>query len=177
MKLLMGSVLPLCGMLLGLGVNGARAGVIVRFDPPAQTVQLHDVFTVDLVADLGEPVIGWGLDVQYDGLLLSAMGSPVIGSSWISASAADGDGLAALAFPSEISGTGVRLATLTLSADAQGLVELLASATPGDGSEGFPLFASGFADVTFMPGQVTVVPEPLTGWWLAFGWLLIRRRF
>ena len=45
----------------------ATAGLVdvtVRFDPPAQIVQVGDYFTVNLVADFTLPVVGWGLDVS-----------------------------------------------------------------------------------------------------------------
>ncbi len=37
---------------------------------------------------------------------------------------------------------------------------MLASVTPADLTEGFALDPTGFAEVTFEPGEVTVVPTP-----------------
>ncbi len=141
--------------------------VIVRFDPPTQTVDVNDVFTVDLVADITTPVVGWGLDVDLSvPTIASTFAAPiVVFPPWIAAAAADGDGLAGLADPfaptnGSVSGTGILLATLTFQADAQGTTDLLMSTTPGDLTEGFPLDPTGFASITFEPGQVTVIPEP-----------------
>ena len=86
---------------------------------------------------------------------------------WITTTTADGDGLAGLADPfaptnGSVSGTGILPATLTFRADAQGTTDLLMSTTPGDLTEGFPLDPTGFATITFEPGQITVIPEPAT---------------
>ncbi len=143
--------------------------VVVRFDPPIQTVNINDVFTVDLIADITAPVVGWGLDVGLSvPSIASIFTAPAVAfPPWIAAAAADGDDLAALADPlaptnGSVSGTGILLATLTFQADAQGTTDLLMSTTPGDLTEGFPLDPTGFATITFEPGLVTVIPEPGT---------------
>jgi hypothetical protein len=136
----------------------AWAQVAVRFEPPTQTVNLGEQFTVDIVGDITEPVVGWGLDLTIsDEAIVSLVGSPVIGPAWVPAFTPDADDLAGIAFPDSVSGTGVLLATLTLSADAVGQVELTLSTTPGDLTEGFPLEApTQFAAVTFESGSATI---------------------
>ena len=148
---------------------GLVSDVVVRFVPPSQIVNFDDVFTVDVVADINTPVVGWGLDVDLSvPTIASTFAAPSVAfPPWIAAAAADGDGLAGLADPfaptnGSVSGIGILLATLTFHADAQGTTDLLMSTTPGDLSEGFPLDPTGFATVTFEPGQVVVVPEPAT---------------
>ena len=143
--------------------------VVVRFDPPMQTVSINDVFTVDLIADISAPVVGWGLDVDLSVPTIASISAPpiVVFPPWIAATAADGDGLAGLADPfaptnGSVSGAGILLATLTFQADAQGTTDLLTSVTPGDLTEGFALDPTGFATITFQPGEVTVIPEPAT---------------
>ena len=142
----------------------AAAGLVdvtVRFDPPEQTVQVGDTFTVGLVADITLPVLGWGLDVSLvPSDLVTPSGLPSIGPLWVPAYSSDGDGLAGLAFPDSVVGSGVLLATLTYHADAVGIADLLASVTSEDGTEGFALDPTGFASVRFDPGEVTVMPEP-----------------
>lgn len=115
----MSKLTPSTAIVAVLGcVQSAWADVTVRFDPTDSVVGLGDVFTVDIIADIPDPVLGWGLDVAFDPSILSQVGLPAIGSSWIGAPTLDGDGLGGLAFPFPIVGSDVRSATLTLSADA-----------------------------------------------------------
>ena len=173
-------LVSLAGVVVLALAAPAAAGLVdvtVRFDPPAQIVQVGDFFTVNLVADFTLPVVGWGLDVSaVTRGVVSPSGPPTLGPSWIPAYCPDGDGLSALAFPQSIVGTDVLLATLTYHADALGTADLLASMTPGDGTEGFALDPTGFALVEFQPAQVTVVPEPAGVLILASGIVLIWRR-
>lgn len=144
-------------------VQPAQADITVRFDPTDSIVNLGDTFTVDLLADIPDmdAVLGWGLDVDFDGSILSQVGSLAIGSSWMGSPTLDGDGLAGLAFPSPISGNAVKLATVTFSAAALGVSDLTASVTSGDTTEGFALVQPrDFANVTYLSGQVTVIPAP-----------------
>jgi len=139
--------------------------VTVSFDPQDSIVQVGDTFTVDLMADLPAPVVGWGLDVTFDSAILTQVGSPLIGPAWNPGFAMDGDGLAGLAFPA-VSGSDILLATLTFEATALGTSDLMASITPFDLTEGFPLAfpapPGSFADVVFETGSVSPVPEPTT---------------
>lgn len=149
----------------------------VRIEPQSQQVPLitSATFTVDIVADIYQPIVGWGLDVvlTMPGVIVQN-GAPAIGPAWIGAAAADGDGLAGLAFPSSVSGVGIVLATLTFNPNALGTTQLDLQLTPGDLSEGFALDPTGFASVTLTSGSVTVVPEPTTALLLAGGLLLGR---
>lgn len=144
-----------------LFASSAWGDIVVRFDTPDVTVGLGDEFTMDIVADIPDPVLGWGLDLSIvDPTILSTVGAPAVGPDWFGAFAPDGDGLAALAFPNSVSGNGVLLATMTFSADALGETDLLFSITAGDLSEGFPLDIVGFGTISFEPGHVTVIPAP-----------------
>jgi hypothetical protein len=138
--------------------------VSVTFEPLDSQIKVGDIFTVDLVADIPEPVLGWGLDLSYDLAVLNLVGMPTFGPDWIAGLAADGDGLAGLAFPSPVSGSDILLASLSFEALAPGVSALAASTTPGDFTEGFPVYPAGFANVDFIDGSVTVspVPEPAT---------------
>ena len=155
-------------VLSALALPAAAGLVTVRFDPPEKTVNLGENFTVGLVADISDPVVGWGLDVSaLTRGIISPVGMPVIGPVWVPAYAADGDGLAGLAYPSSVSGPGVLLATLTYHADALGEADLLAGVTPTDGTEGFALDPTGFATVDFQSGHIIVLPEPAAAMLLA----------
>ncbi|HKB68516.1 MAG TPA: cohesin domain-containing protein [Pyrinomonadaceae bacterium] len=137
----------------------AQNPVTVRFDPQNTTVTAGDSFTVKLVADIPAPVVGWGLDVGFDSALLS-LESVEVGPAWHAATAADGDSLAGLVFPSPVSGQNTLLATLHLKAKVSsctGTATLVASFTANDLAEGFPLPLGDFANATFVSGSVSVV--------------------
>jgi hypothetical protein len=161
------AVILLC--LVSASASAITLPVSVTFDPLSTDVEVGDIFDVDVVASIQDPVLGWGLDVSYDTGVLSQVGSPVIGGDWNVVFTPDGDGLAGIApFPTSVSGTDVLLATLSFEALAAGSIVLSASATPGDLTEGFPLVPpGGFAEVTFEDGAVSVasasqIPEPET---------------
>lgn len=137
-----------------------NAQVTVRVEPAVSVVESGDVFTVALVADIVPPVLGWGLDLTITAPgVLSLAGSPQIGGPWLAAAGSDGDGLAALAFPASVSGTGIVLATVPVVATGLGSSSLVPAVTAGDLAEGFALEPAGFADVAFTSAAVTVLPR------------------
>lgn len=140
----------------------AQGGLTVRFDTPERTVGLGEVFTMDILADVGEPLVGWGLDLSFDPSILSLPVPPAIGPRWFPAGAPDGDGLAGLAFVNGVSGADVLLASITFSAVTLGETDLMLSTTAGDLTEGFALDPTGFAEPVFQGAHVSVVPEPPT---------------
>jgi len=160
-------------------VQNVSANVIVRFEPDSQNVLVREYVDVNVVADISDPVLGWGLDLSYDLSKLSLQGQPAIGPLWQPVNAPDGDGLAGLVFPGSISGDGVLLATLRFWTKVEGLAALDMSVTPGDLNEGFPLDPTGFAQVSFQTGCINIIPEPamsallLTG----VGFMRQRRKF
>lgn len=152
------------GMMTLLCLGGAaRGGLVVRFDTPERTVGLGEVFTIDILADIEDPLVGWGLDLSFDPSVLSLVDSPAIGPRWFPAFAPDGDGLAGLAFPNSVWGAGVLLASVTFSGVIIGETDLTLSTTPGDITEGFALDPTGFAQPVIESAHVFVVPEPATG--------------
>jgi hypothetical protein len=168
-------------LLIGLLVSPALAGIVVSFNPPAQSIDISaGTTTVDIVADIPEAdaIIGWGLDLTLTGTSVSQLGPPLIGPLFTPAYAPDGDGLAGLVPPPDVVfGPAVVLATIMLSLDDLGTTYLDASYTPGDWpdlTEGF-MTEDGFADVTFVQGSVTVTPEPASLLLLALLGLLRRR--
>lgn len=146
--------------------------VTVSFDVLNTEVHVGDQFSVNLVADIPDPVSGFGLDVNFDHAVIDLSLPPVIGSSWNPLFSFDGDGLAGLApFPLSVFGTGILLANFTFDAISVGTTDLLASFSLGDLTEGFPLAfpapPGSFAEVSFLNTTVTVmepapVPEPST---------------
>ncbi len=139
----------------------ALGNIVIRFGSSDVTVHKGDVFTLDIIADIDQPVLGWGLDLAIDDpSVLSTIGLPAIDANWVGLPfTPDGDGLAAVAFPDGISGT-VVLATLTFSADEQGFTLLQLGADDNGLTEGFPLDNSGFGDIKFESAGITVVPLP-----------------
>jgi hypothetical protein len=170
----------LTGLVMSITSASTRGGVVdvsVRFEPADQTVGIGEPITVNLVADVTSPVIGWGLDVIEDTPGIITPSAPMtIGPAWWAADTVDGDGLAGLAFPDSYSGTGILLATFSFTAIAEGDTYLLASYTLGDDTEGFALDPSGFANVEFVPGHITVTPEPAALAMLMIGGLIVSRR-
>jgi outer membrane protein assembly factor BamB len=143
----------------------------------AVRVQAGESLSVRVMADLEQPIIGWGLDVETDPLLLGH-DSTLVGDPWIAVSAADGDGLAGLASPPGVSGADVWLADLSYTAMAAGSTQLALAITAGDPTEGFALLEIGAFDAVSFGAriEVLVVPEPSTGLLVAAGLLALGAR-
>ncbi len=147
----------------------ASALAILHVVPDRTTVVVGETLRVELRADLGAPVLGWGMDLGVDPAWLVPAAAPLIGADWLAVPAADGDGLAGLAFPSGVSGTGILLASVELEALLPGEVLLFADVSLEDPSEGFALDPTGFDDWTVGIAEIQVVPEPGSGGLLAVG--------
>ncbi len=167
----------LLAMLLVTGrPQTGLADVTVRARPSVATVNVGDPFDMELRADLGDPVLGWGLDVAFDGDIIGQALAPTIGPLWASVHTPDGDDLAGLKYPPSLSGNDILLATLHFIAVAPGQTDLVIGVTAGDLTEGFALDPTGFANVQFEPASVTVLPEPATGLLLASCLICLRAR-
>lgn len=158
-------------MALAMAIASPAAAVTVRFEPGVTNVAAGQVFTIDLVADLDEPVLGFGLDVSFDATRIGLLAPPAIGGAWTPVFAPDGDGLAGLGPVAGVTGDAVLLATLSFQAIGLGTTPLTAGVTADDLAEGFPLVGGGFADVAFLAGQVEVrsIPEPAPALLLGLG--------
>lgn len=155
----------------------AHAVVLVYFEPASLQVEPGSVFSIQMLADIPQPVVGWGLDMSLTGPHVSIGDPPAIGPAWLAGSAPDGDGLLGVAFPGSVAGDSVLLATLYFEAISPGEVSLAASATTGDLNEGFALDPSGFDDFTADPATITVLPEPASlGIGLVIAFLIHQRR-
>lgn len=171
--------LVLCTAVLLLASPALADTVFAGFDPAVKNVLPGEIFTIDIVADMTNPIVGWGLDLTIadPAVAVRTATDPVIGPDWDPAFAPDLDGLAGLAFPDGVSGMGIVLATVEFQAvGAMGTsTNLVLSVTPGDLTEGFALYPSGFDGYEFSLGTVNIVPEPAALVLLALG-ALIRRR-
>ncbi len=166
--LLAGLTILICGT--------ARADTWVEWVPEHAVVAPGESVLVQLKATFSDPVIGWGVDLTLDDPGSVELSDIAIGVSWDEVNTIDGDGLAGLLFPTGVSGE-VLLATLTFTGVNEGATELLLSYDGED--EGF-LLEAGLLDtnVTFSPGTITVIPEPLTGVLVClFAVPLLMRRF
>lgn len=148
-------------MVWVLGAAEARGTAIVRIVPSTTSLDLGDTETLEIRADLSQPVLGFGLDLEFDPTRLAIVGTPVIGPPWLPLFAPDGDALAGLAIAGPIAGSDVLLATFVIEALAEGEATIVAALTPGDPTEGFPLDPLGFdRQVGFEAAILQVVPEP-----------------
>src|SRR5262245_26043305 len=79
--------------------------VCVRFQPSTYGTIPGIDFSIDIRADINVPILGWGLDVSMTtpGVIVQNA-NPTIGPDWFGVNAPDGDHLAGLAFPNDVSG-------------------------------------------------------------------------
>ena len=171
----------LAAIALGAALHAEPASALssVRIETSNPSPQIGSTFDVQILADFTDPILGFGLDLDFDAALISSLSPPTIGPSWFGAFAPDGDGLAGLAGGGGVIGDDVLLATLSFSADSVGLALLDLSITLDDLTEGFALIPTGFDGVQLTGAQVQVAPEPTTSLLLGFGLLILsqRRRF
>jgi hypothetical protein len=150
------------GMLLL--ARATYADVEARIAPDEKTVNLNDVFTLEIRADNLADVTGWGLDLTNENPGIISLIDNQIEAPWRSANGFDADGLCAVVDPFQsgpVAGSDMLLATLTFSADALGDAYLSLGVTPGDLTEGFPTSIPGeFLPAQYSEGLVHVVPEP-----------------
>ena len=140
-----------------------HAVAIVDVIPSQSMVRIGQPFEVELRGSLSRPVLGWGLDLSYTAGSLAPQDIPEIGPAWIRINAADGDGLAGLAFPNPVFGVSLLLARIQFVALAPGTFSFIAGLTEGDLAEGFPLTPAGFEDdVRLGHATVVVVDESST---------------
>lgn len=168
----------LCTAALLLASPALADTVYAGFEPSPKVVNLGDTFTIDIVADMTSDIVGWGLDASLSNPAIANFTGtdPVIGPMWDPAFAPDGDGLAGLAFPAGVSGNDILLATIELTALAVGVTDITLSITPGDLTEGFALYPTGFDEAVFTAGRIEVIPEPAALALLGLAVLALRRR-
>jgi len=172
-----------------LPAGPAAAAAIVRLVPSATAVATGEAFTVLLRADLGLPILAFGLDVHWDAGLLDYLGPAVFAPGWIQLSNVTGASaqpfpalallnLGALANPGPVIGSDFLLATLSFRGKALGVADLELSITSTDLTEGFALSTPGsFDSATLAGASVNVVPEPATALLFAAGLLVLSARF
>jgi hypothetical protein len=165
------------GLLVGvLAVAPGSADVLVWFDPQDLVIPaVGNTTDVEVWANFTDPIVAWGLDLTVVDTSIAAWTETVIGGSWDETATLDGDGLAGLRFPPGLTGD-VLLATLVFTGLDLGTTGISLGYS-GEEDEGFLLEFNGLdEDVTFVPGTITVIPEPTLPVALGIIGLLLRRR-
>lgn len=168
-------------VVAGLAVAPSLAATVdVYLVPSNPVITVGQTVTIQIVADISDPVLGWGLDLDsLSPAIADKTGNQSIGSAWQPVNSIDGDNLAGVVpIPLiGISGTGILLASVDFIGLSVGIAPLdLKDDYPNDLSEGFALDPTGFAMVTYNDGSITVVPEPAAIALIALGGLASLRR-
>ncbi len=101
-----------------------QAGMIlVTGSPEKDSVSVNESFSVEFTADIEENILGFGVDLVFDSDLLAVSGYE-IAAPFLPLRSRDGDGLAALAYPRDVTGRNVPLLTVTFLPLAAGTAEI-----------------------------------------------------
>ena len=82
-------------IIVAVGSVAWAAPVSVYFQPAAITIADGQSVKVDILADLPDPVVGWGLDLSFPSGLLR-LDEVITGPAWIAAPGSESDDIAAL---------------------------------------------------------------------------------
>ena len=144
---------------LWMHASVATAEVFVVVVPEVDTAAIGEDFEVLILADFTEPILGFGIDIDFDPAVIDWADDPIIGDLWDPVFAPDGDLLAGLAPPTGLVGNDILLASLLFEGVGVGVTEINVSVTLDDLTEGFVLRVGGFDDFQVTPDDV-IVPEP-----------------
>lgn len=136
-----------------------QAGMIlVTGSPEKDSVSVNESFSVEITADIEENILGFGVDLVFDSDLLAVSGYE-IAVPFLPLRSRDGDGLAALAYPHDVTGRNVPLLTVTFLPLAPGTAEIAVGITGDDPTEGFPEYRVGYwSEFRTVPVVVTIEP-------------------
>jgi hypothetical protein len=146
---------------LFLSVDNSFASVLVSATPSNPAFSAGQTLSVDILATIPSPILGFGIDFNFD-LAQLALNSITIGSSWFSAVGTEPNDIAGLAFPAPVAGANVLLATLSFTALTSGSTTFDLAYDSTNLAEGFLLADGGF-DTTNLRDESAVtglVPEP-----------------
>ena len=164
-----------------LALGSAWASITVSFNPVDSAItSLGGTALVDIVADIPEEdaILTWGLDLDVANPAIADWTLDSIGGLFTPIGSPDGDDLGGLVpQPGNVWGTDILLATVEFTGFQYGVTAIdLSDDNPPDLTEGFGLDPSGFADVIYGSGTVTVTPEPSALSLMALAGLAILRR-
>jgi hypothetical protein len=135
----------------GSGSGNATPRIVV----PATPVNVGDTFTVSIVADISDPVVGWGAAVAYSSTALQ-LNSVNVDPAWLQGSGPGINALTGLAFPNPVSGPGAVLATYSFTALQAGDTTLMLTVDPTAMMGGLIFASSDFSDYQLLAATVTV---------------------
>ena len=147
-------------VLIG-GIATAQAATIdLQLSSPQDVYRVGDAIDISVSATVDELLVGFGFDLLADNASRVALDSFAPGPGFVSAATPDGDGLAGLAFDGGEKGS-VLLGTAQFTATGIGAVNFDLGVTPGDLTEGFARFGTGFFDFTANSFSIVVLAPPL----------------
>jgi hypothetical protein len=147
-----------CFVAIGSG-EVARAGMVVAsLSTPTVTFTAGQTLSIELIADLPDPVLGYGLDIKFDQSKLVLNGFSQ-GPLWFPASGSEPDDVAGIAFPTPVDGSGVLLGTFSFTALVSSSDTLGLAYDSRNLAEGFPLPGGGF-DPSNVPDEAPITPPP-----------------
>ncbi|MCK4658386.1 MAG: PEP-CTERM sorting domain-containing protein [Phycisphaerae bacterium] len=176
-------------LLLSLAAGSAAGGTVeVALESEAGGVSLSDTFSLTIMADISDPLLGFGFELTFDEELFK-LDSTTIGGDFTAATNVNEGFFSALAFPMPVSGEEVILGSATFTALQAGKGSFGISVTEGDPTQGFAEVSVGsLADYKVSTREFTIaspinaggggvlVPEPTILSLLAFGCLIVARR-
>ncbi len=145
--------------------------VTIDMIPSVTEAVVGQSVVVQVLADLSEPVIGFGFDFVFDPTLLR-LDSVTIPQPFVSlVGSRQSGGVLAMAYPNNAQGTASLLASARFTTLSPGLAVVGIVADPGDKTQGFPELQVGeYSTVTVRTAGIRiVVPEPSTVLFLAVG--------
>jgi hypothetical protein len=156
-RLLVGAVTLVLFIDLLPKVGPVQAGMILVSSQPAKSsVLVNESFTVEITADITENILGFGLDLLFDPALLVVSDFTIV-APFLPLRSPDGDHLAGLAYPRDVTGRDVALVTVTFLPLAAGKAEIAVGFTEDDPAEGFPEYGVGrWSELTTVPAVVTI---------------------
>jgi hypothetical protein len=150
--------------VLGPQTQPARGSMIsVSLVPSASTVDVNQQVDVTIKADIPKDILGFGFDLIFNDKLV-ALSDINIAAPFVQMPTTGNNSLVGLAWPQQAIGSGITLATVTLSALAPGEAEISIGITPGNPFEGFPEYDGGFSDLNVVTkADISIVAPPANG--------------
>lgn len=149
-------------VLIGGSANAET--ITIYLETPQDTYHPGDDVDIDIYATTSSLLIGYGFDLVVDHEERLDYTSFDVGPDFTGVlTTPDGDGMAGLSFTGGVDGVDILLGTAHYEATAIGEVLIDLATTPGDLTEGFARFGSGFFDVETNPVQISIVNRPTGG--------------
>lgn len=99
--------------------SGAQADITIDFIPIGNDFQPGRPLTVEIIADIEDPIIGFGFDWLFDAAFIEPSAF-MLSELFTAAGGTDSDSIVALAYPDPVVGEDVLLGTLQFDAVSEG---------------------------------------------------------